>query len=152
MQDIFNKYVAYLQAERNVSPYTIRNYTDALFDFFDFVRSRRINSLKDVNKQTLRDYLSHLMEKGFAKSSIARRLSAIRSFYRYLLREELVTVSPVATTVSPKLDRRLPSFLTVEEAKRLVESPDITKPQGMRDRALLNCSMPPACVLVNSLI
>jgi integrase/recombinase XerC len=93
--------------------------------------------LKDVNKQTLRAYLSQLMEQKYAKSSIARKLSAIRSFYRYLMREELVSASPAATTVSPKLDKRLPAFLTVEEAKRLVESPDISQPQGQRDRALL---------------
>jgi integrase/recombinase XerC len=77
------------------------------------------------------------MEHGIAKSSIARKMSAIRSFYRYLLREEMISSSPAATTVSPKLDRRLPSFLTIEEAKRLIESPDLSKPQGQRDRALL---------------
>ncbi len=137
MQEVFNKYIDYLQAERNYSPYTVRNYTDALMEFFEFVRDRGIESLKDANKQTLRSYLSHLMEQGKAKSSIALRLSAIRSFYRFLMREELVAVSPATTTASPRLDRRLPSFLTVEEAKRLVESPDLSKPQGQRDRALL---------------
>jgi integrase/recombinase XerC len=137
MQEVFNKYIAYLQAERNASPYTVRNYTDTLLEFFDFVRGKGIESLREVNKQTLRSYLAHLMEQGRAKSSIARRLSAIRSFYRYLMREELVTVSPAATTASPRLDRRLPSFLTVEEAKRLVESPDLSQPQGQRDRAML---------------
>ncbi len=137
MQEVFNKYIDYLQAERNASPYTVRNYTDALLEFFEYVRGEEIQSLKDVNKQTLRGYLSHLMAQGKAKSSIARRLSAIRSFYRFLMREELVAASPAATTASPRLDRRLPSFLTAEEAKRLVESPDLTKPQGQRDRALL---------------
>jgi integrase/recombinase XerC len=137
MQEIFNKYIAYLEAERNASKYTVRNYTDALLEFFDFARRKGIQSLKEIDRYTLRGYLSHLMEQGFAKSSIARKLSAIRSFYRYLMREELVSVSPAATTASPKLDRRLPSFLTVEEAKRLVESPDLSKPLGQRDRALL---------------
>jgi integrase/recombinase XerC len=137
MQEVFNKYIDYLQVERNASPYTVRNYTDTLLEFFDFVRGKGIESLREVNKQTLRSYLAHLMEQGRAKSSIARRLSAIRSFYRYLLREEMVTVSPAATTTSPRLDRRLPSFLTVEEAKLLVESPDLSQPQGQRDRALL---------------
>jgi integrase/recombinase XerC len=137
MQEIFNKYIAYLEAEKNASKYTVRNYTDDLLGFFDFIQSKGIKSLKEVNKQTLRGYLSSLMEKGLAKSSIARKLSAIRSFYRYLLREEMITSSPVATTASPKLDRRLPAFLSVEEAKRLVESPDLSQPQGQRDRALL---------------
>jgi len=137
MQEIFNKYISYLQAERNASVYTVRNYTNDLLEFFDFAREKEIKSLKEINKQTLRGYLAHLMERGFAKSSIARKLSAIRSFYRYLLREEMVSSSPVATTTSPRLDKRLPSFLTVEEAKQLVESPDLSQPQGQRDRALL---------------
>jgi integrase/recombinase XerC len=137
MQEVFNKYVDYLEAERNVSPYTRRNYTNDLMEFFSFVTEKGIDSLKDVNKQTLRSYLAHLMEKGYAKSSIARKLSAIRSFYRYLMREEMISASPAATTVSPKLDKRLPSFITVEEANRLVESPGLEKPQGQRDRALL---------------
>ncbi len=137
MQEIFNKYVDYLRVERNASPYTVRNYTDALLKFFDYVKNKNIASLRDVNKQTLRGYLSYLMEEGFAKSSIARRLSAIRSFYRYLMREQLLEVSPAETTVSPRLDKRLPSFLTQVEVKRLIEAPDLATPQGQRDRALL---------------
>jgi integrase/recombinase XerC len=135
--EVFNKYIAFLEAEKNASKYTVRNYTRDLLEFFAFCTDKKIESLKDVNKLTLRAYLAQLMEKKFAKSSIARKLSAIRSFYRYLMREELVKASPAATTVSPKLDRRLPIFLTVDEAKRLVESPDITQPYGQRDRALL---------------
>jgi len=137
MQEVFSKYIDYLQVERNASPHTVRNYTRALMEFFDHLRERGIASLKDVNKQTLRDYISGLIERGLAKSSIACRLSAIRSFYRYLMREEMIAVSPVATTVSPRLDRRLPSFLTIEEVKRLIESPDPATPQGLRDRALM---------------
>jgi tyrosine recombinase XerC len=137
MQEIFRQYIEYLRVERNASPYTVRNYTASLLEFFNYVKERDIASLKDVTKQTLRDYLSHLMGKGFAKSSIARRLSAIRSFYRYLMREEMIPANPAATTASPRLDKRLPSFLTIGEAKRLIESPDLSTPQGLRDRALL---------------
>src|SRR4030042_5754325 len=120
--EVFNKYIAFLEAEKNASPYTVRNYTRDLLEFFAFVTDKKIESLKDVNQLRLRAYLAHLMEQKYAKSSIARKLSAIRSFYRYLMREELVKASPAATTVSPKLDRRLPVFLTVDDAKRLVES------------------------------
>ena len=137
MQEVFNKYINYLEVERNSSPYTVRNYTTDLLDFFRFLRDSDIDSLKEVDRHTLRDYLSHLMEKGFVKASIARKLSAIRSFYRYLVREEIIATSPVATTSSPKLDKRLPSFLTIEEINRLLEAPDLSTPQGLRDRALL---------------
>jgi len=137
MQEIFNKYINYLEAERNMSAYTVRNYTADLLDFFDFLRAKGMSSLKEVDRLTLRDYLSHLMKQGLVKASIARKLSAIRSFYRYLLREGMISTSPAATTSSPKLDKRLPSFLTIEEVKRLLEAPDLSTPQGQRDRALL---------------
>jgi len=137
MQEVFNKYINYLEAERNMSAYTVRNYTTDLLDFFNFLKGNGIGSLKEVDRLVLRDYLAHLMEKGLVKASIARKLSAIRSFYRYLLQEGLVSTSPAATTSSPKLDKRLPSFLTLEEARRLLEAPDLSTPQGQRDRALL---------------
>jgi len=137
MQQIFNQYVNYLEAERNASPYTIRNYTTDLLDFFSFLRSQKIGSLHEVDKQVVRDYLSYLLEHGFVKVSIARKLSAIRSFYRYLMREEIVTTSPVADTSSPKLDKRLPDFLSQKEVLELINAPDLSTPQGQRDRALL---------------
>jgi len=136
MQEVFNKYIDYLEAERNASPYTVRNYTTDLLGFFQFLRTKGISSLKEVDRHVLRNYLSQLMEQGFAKASIARKLSAIRSFYRYLLREEIISTSPIMTT-SPKLDKRLPSFLTIEEIERLLEAPNLSTPQGQRDRALI---------------
>jgi len=114
----------------------VRNYTTDLLGFFNFLKTKRVDSLKEVDRHVLRGYLSHLMDEGFVKSSIARKLSAIRSFYRYLLREGVVSASPVADT-SPKLDKRLPTFLTLEEIERLLNAPDLSKPQGQRNRALL---------------
>jgi len=137
MQEVFNRYVNYLEAEKRASRYTVRNYTTDLLGFFDFLKAKEISSLKEVDRHVLRDYLSHLMEQGFVKASIARKLSAIRSFYRYLLREGMVTTNPVASTSSPKLDKRLPSFLTPEEVVRLLQAPDLSTPQGLRDRALM---------------
>jgi tyrosine recombinase XerC len=137
MQGVFGRYLAYLEAEKNVSVYTVRNYSKDLQEFFQFAANQGLDTLRKVDKQTLRSFLAYLLKQGFAKSSIARKLSAIRSFYRFLIREELISVSPAATTVSPKLDKRLPVFLTVEEAERLVESPDLSTPQGQRDRALM---------------
>ena len=143
MQEIFNRYINYLEVERNASPYTVRNYTTDLLGserikgFFTFLTERGIQSLNEVDRALLRHYLAYLMEQGLAKASIARKLSAIRSFYRYLVREELLPVNPVQKTSSPRLDRRLPSFLTIAEITRLLEAPDVSTPQGQRDRALL---------------
>jgi tyrosine recombinase XerC len=137
MQEVFTRYINYLNAERNASHYTVRNYTHDLLDFFSYLKSKKIGSLNEVNRQVLRGYLSHLMKEGFAKVSISRKLSAIRSFYHYLLREEFVATSPVADTSSPKLDKRLPKFLTPEETIRLLEAPDSSTALGQRDRALI---------------
>jgi len=146
MQEALNRYVDYLEAERGLSPYTVRNYTTDLIGnyargpekgFFQFLRVKQVNSLNEVDKQVIRDYMSWLMAQGISKRSIARKLSAIRSFYRYLVREELVSANPLEKASSPKLDRLLPSFLSVEETVRLLETPDLATPQGKRDRALL---------------
>ncbi len=143
MQQIFNRYINYLEAERNASPYTVRNYTTDLLGsqnikgFFAFLSERGVKSLDKADRHLLRDYMAYLVEQGLVKASIARKLSAIRSFYRYLVREEILPVNPVQETSSPKLDRRLPSFLTTQEITRLLETPDITTPLGRRDRALL---------------
>ncbi len=146
MQDVFNRYINYLKAEKNASPYTIRNYTSDLMGnykrgtekgFFQFLKLKKVDSLEKVDKRVLRDYMAYLMAQGIAKPSIARKLSAIRSFYRYLTREGILSRNPLEQAASPKLDRRLPSFLTVEEMARLLKAPDTTTPQGQRDRALM---------------
>ena len=137
MSEAFDRFIDYLRAERNASPYTLRNYGADLTDFFSFLREEHIESLDTVDKNTLRDFLGLLMDRGLARTSIARKLSAVRSFYRYLQREELVSVSPAATISSPKLDRKLPTFLSRDESTRLVESPDLSTPAGLRDRAFL---------------
>ena len=146
LQEALDNYRNYLEAERGLSPYTVRNYTMDIIGnyargaekgFLQFLRTRQVSSLDDVDRQVMRDYMSWLMSQGVVKSSIARKLSAIRSFYRYLLREKKVSANPLEKASSPKLDRRLPTFLTVEETVRLLEAPDLLKPQGLRDRALL---------------
>ena len=146
MQEIFNRYINYLEAERNVSPYTVRNYTNDLLGnykrgsekgFFQFLKLKNIDSLDIVDKQVLRDYLAYLLEQGIVKASIVRKLSAIRSFYRYLAREGILSKNPIEQAASPRLDRRLPSFLTVEETVRLLKAPDLDIPQGLRDRAIM---------------
>jgi integrase/recombinase XerC len=137
MQKIFDRYIQYLEAERNASPYTVRNYRADLADFFKFLTKKELTLLNEVDRHVLRDYLSHLVEVGIAKASIARKLSAIRSFYRYLVREEIISENPIEQVSSPKLDKRLPSFLTREEMEKLLGAPDLSTPLGQRDRALL---------------
>jgi site-specific recombinase XerD len=156
VREIFNRYLNYLKAERNASAYTLRNYKTDLMGtvkngpgngFFQFLILNKVGDFKDVDKAILRDYLSWLTDRGIDKSSLSRKLSAIRSFYRFLLREGLLEKSPIPisasgrkgerSTLSPKLDKRLPVFLTQQETEKLINTPDVTKPEGKRDRALM---------------
>jgi len=137
MREVFNRYLNYLKAERNFSPYTVRNYTTDLLDFFQFLKTKGVDSLGEVDKYVLRDYLAHLADRKLVKASIARKMSAIRSFFGYLVREDMIDISPAAAISSPKLEKRLPSFLTVAETVRLLTTPDLAKPEGLRDRALM---------------
>ncbi len=146
LQEIFNNYITYLRAEKKSSPYTVRNYGTDLKDFAQFLVDNHVGSFETVDRRVLRLYLTNLVERGFVKASIARKQSAIRSFYRYMLREEIIKTSPISVrhqrghkmdSFSVKLDKKLPSFLSADDVRRFVESPETSRPEWLRNRALL---------------
>ena len=143
MQSLFQRYIAYLEAERNFSPYTIRNYiTDLkgsknIKGLIPFLKEKGLDSPIEADRFDIRDYLTYLAEQKVVKASIARKVSSIRSYYKYLEREGIITVNPMQYISSPKLDRRLPTFLTDSEINRLLDAPDTEDPYGRRDRAFL---------------
>jgi integrase/recombinase XerC len=146
MQEVFDKYIDYLKVGKNASPYTIRTYQGALIGnntrgsqkgFFPFLLMKKIDSLDKVTKHTIREYIMWLTDQKVAKSSITCKLSAVRSFYNYLQKEELIRENPLEKISSPKLDKKLPSYLTGEEINRFLLAPDISTPVGQRDKAIL---------------
>lgn len=142
-QSLFQRYVAYLEAERNFSPYTIRNYVTDLKGsknikgLIPFLKEKGIETPINAGRFDIRDYLTYLAEQKIVKASIARKVSSMRSFYKYLEREGIISVNPMQYISSPKLDRRLPSFLTNTEINRLLDAPDAEDAYGRRDRAFL---------------
>jgi len=134
---VMNGYTRYLEAERHASPYTVRNYTRDLRHFIEYLNSEKVSTFDEVERQLLRRYISFLQGKGYEKTSISRKLSALRSFYNYLIQRDLMSVNPLMAVSSPKLDKKLPSFLSGEEVVRMLESPDSATPLGQRDRAIL---------------
>ncbi|MBI4339213.1 MAG: tyrosine recombinase XerC [Chloroflexi bacterium] len=137
MQKLLQDYVRYLRIERNIAPLTVRNYTTDIRDFLDFLKAKRVTTLAQVDRAVLRRYLGALQEQGVARTSISRKLSALRSFYRYLFRENQVGSQPLQTLSAPRLEQRLPSFLSQEDVLQLIEAADLSTPLGLRDRALL---------------
>ncbi|MBI2863621.1 MAG: tyrosine recombinase XerC [Chloroflexi bacterium] len=130
-------YLVYLRAERNASPYTIRNYGDDVRGFLQFVATEGVESLSAVDRALLRRYLAWLNRSGYVRSSIARKLTEVRSFFRFLVRENVLAGNPLLLVTSPKVEKRLPNFLTVTEMIALLGSPNTSTPPGLRDRTIL---------------
>ena len=129
MQEVFDKYIDYLKVGKNASLYTIRTYQSVLIGnsirgsqkgFFPFLLMKKIDSLDKVTKHTIREYIMWLVDQKVAKSSITCKLSAVRSFYNYLQKEELLKENPLDKISSPKQDKKLPSYLTGDEINRFL--------------------------------
>lgn len=127
----------YLQIERNYSQYTIEHYKVDVRDFTIFMKEQSLAEYADVEYSDVRLYLTMLFEKKLSRKSVARKISSMRSFYRFLLRENLVKHNPFAQVIMPKQEKRLPDFFYEEELKALFSSCDTDTPVGQRDFALL---------------
>ena len=115
-------FLRHIEDGRQLSAHTIAAYTRDLRDFSEFVATRAEGKSWDwssVDRLTLRAYLGHLSKQRFARRTIARKLSAIRSFFRFLHREEIVDANPARAVRSPKLERTLPAWLSRQEAEKL---------------------------------
>lgn len=132
-----NSYMNHLAGEKNSSQYTLRNYRREIGEFLEFAKHKGIASWDKIDKEVVRDYLLWLNTEEYAKASVARRLSELRSFCRYLIREKVLATNPFDAVSAPKLPKRLPRFLSSDEVKALLGAPPTSDPQGMRDHAIL---------------
>jgi site-specific recombinase XerD len=162
-ENVLGEYLIYLNTEGDISDRTRKLYIKDLFGtyelndqfirsaeytFFSFLDREGITSPPEIVRETVRSYVAWLYNHGIAGSSINRRISALRSFYKFLLVEGKLTASPIPirtrnqrnsprSSLSVKTDKRLPVFLTKEEMQKLLETPDLSKPEGQRDRTIL---------------
>lgn len=138
MESALNRFITYMEAQRDASPYTVRNYRQEIAQFMDYLRVREdVTDWGMVDRHMVRRYLTYLGAEGYARSSIARKIAEVRSFYKWMLNEGLVLENPLHGVSTPKVEKRLPTFLSVEEVKALLNAPDMSKPQGQRDRAIM---------------
>jgi integrase/recombinase XerC len=150
-RSFIDQFIHYLSVEKNASPHTCRCYRRDLEGFDDFLRNSRMYlsstggiEIEKVDRMAIRKYLSFLHRKN-RKSSIARKISTLRSFYKYLVREQVIPSNPAKSVSTPKVEKILPTTLTVDEAFRLMESPQTiserssegSKAKALRDRAIL---------------
>lgn len=123
-------FINYLKSQKGFSNHTIKNYKIDLKDFYDFINDKNI----DVN--LIREYLKELSKK-YKSRTISRKVSTLKSYFKYLLSEELIDENPMSLIGNPKIEKTLPKYLNYEEVEKLLNTPDINKKNGLRDALIL---------------
>ncbi len=153
LDQLLTQFLDHLRYERNLSAHTLRNYESDLRQFLDYlvppkedatpVTKRELShderaepNIKQVDHLTIREWLSSL-HSGHKKTSIARKLAALRTFFQFLVREGVVELNPAKLVATPRKEKKLPVHLSIEDAVRFIETPDTETDFGKRDRAIL---------------
>ena len=136
MNDRINEFLKYLKIEKNYSSNTVKNYEIDIEEFKNYLNCEGIDYLS-VDYDFIKGFLMHLYNKKLSRNSVARKLSSLRSFYKYLFNNDLIKTNPFKYVASPKKEKKLPKYLGVEELEVIFNTPDITTPLGQRDRTIL---------------
>jgi len=134
---LIDTFLNYLSVERGLANNTITSYREDLNTYLDFIAKSDIDALSKIDKSNITGFMFDQKGRGIAVNSIARRLAAIRMFHRFLTRERIVKSDPSALIDSPKLWKKIPETLTLNEVEELIAQPDVRRSQGIRDRAIL---------------
>ncbi|WP_072905724.1 site-specific tyrosine recombinase XerD [Anaerobranca californiensis] len=137
MEKLLADYLTYLRVERGLAQNTVLSYERDLKKFISFLKDCNFSDWSEIKRQQIITYLLKLQEEKMAPASISRNLAAIRSFFNYLTTENLLGEDPAKDLDSPKLSKKLPKIITVEEVEELLNQPDETDKIGIRDRAML---------------
>lgn len=131
------EFLDYLEYERNYSINTIMAYRNNIQRFIDYCKVKNINNLNDVDYKFIRNYISYLYEKKYQAKSITRMISALRSFFKYLKKEDKVDTNPLDLITSPKVEKKLPKYLTINDVEKILNAPDMSNKVGVRDAFIL---------------
>lgn len=139
MINAVNAFLRHLRVERNASELTLKSYSEDFESFADYLAERApgVTGAAQVTTAILRGYLTYLHECQYARTTIARRLACLRSFFRYTTREGITESNPAQALRTPRVGRKLPHFLSTEQVAALLEAPPANEPMGLRDRAIL---------------
>lgn len=136
---IVDSFLDYLTRERNMSSHTTRNYGVDLSQFHAFLVASEVDDEFPVGitHEDIRGFMAHLDERGVSKQTVARKIAALRSFYRFLMQRGACPHNPALMVRTPKLEKRLPACLSITQIEQLLSTPDTNKFSGLRDRAIL---------------
>src|SRR4029453_11607165 len=133
------EFLQHLQYERNVSPHTLRNYTSDLEQFREHllkIEKREDIPVEQIDRLTIREWMAGLPAPEKKKTSIARKLASLRTFFQLLVREGKLESNPAKLVATPKIERKLPNHLSVEDAAGFIETPEKNPALGRRERAI----------------
>lgn len=133
-KDLLEQFRAYILVEKNFSQYTAKAYASDVMSFLIWLEETNVSSV-DYNK--IREYLRFIHKYNYKKTTIARKISALRTFYKYLYRERVVEANPVSSITAPKREKKLPKFLDKDEIEQILNNVNIENPAGFRNRAIL---------------
>ncbi len=139
-----DKFLFFLKVELNYSELTIKSYQLDLTDFFEYIESKKINYLTITNHD-VRGYLKYLDSCNLKNSTISRRISTLRTFYNYLVDENIVENNVFHNVKNPKLEKKLPNYLNYNEMEELLESIDISTTEGLEKRLLIEMFYSTGC-------
>jgi integrase/recombinase XerC len=151
MQHYIDRFADYLRYQRNASAHTLRNYISDLEQFRDFLCPKNPKGeppeidIRQIDHITIREYMARLYQDNRKKASIARKLATLRTFFKFLCREQVLELNPARLVSSPRLEKRLPKVLSVDEVIQFIETPDTDTPLGKRDRAILELLYATGC-------
>ncbi len=129
-----NDFKLYIEVERNFSKHTVKAYNSDVLSFLIWLEER---SIEEVSYKTIREYLLFIQKFNYSKTTTARKIASIRTFYRYLYRERIVESNPASAVHSPKRGKNLPKFLTEQEIEQILNNMRIETPAGYRNRAII---------------
>ncbi len=151
MQEYIDRFADYLKYQRNASAHTLRNYLSDLEQFYAYLSppdahgERPDIELRAIDHITIREYMAKLYQENRKKTSIARKLATLRTFFKFLCREQVIELNPARLVSSPRLEKRLPKVISVDEVIHFIESPDTDTVLGKRDRAILELLYATGC-------
>jgi len=134
VKDVLNRFLKYLRSIRSCSEHTIRNYAIDINTFFDFLKEK---TLVSIDRNLVRQFIVSQREGGMAKRTVARRLSSLRAFFRFCMKEKILSQNPMQDVEGPKLDRPIPRSLTYQQVEQFLHLPDTSTYLGYRDRAMM---------------
>jgi len=137
MEMLIDQFIHFLAVEKGLAANTLESYQRDMLAYTAYLRDHGVSDIRDSTRTHIIGYLMTLQEKGRATATLSRNMASIRAFYQFLVRDKYLDKDPSIHLETPKIEKRLPKVLSIEEVERLLDGPSLQNPAGLRDKAML---------------